>query len=195
MTVISHAQFASMEGGSRRLSDQTEAPKSGYYVSRDPDVPVAQGGSPEAKGGSTEEGVRANYDAARAQGALTALPGRPASEVYQGKWMDMLDVSDRYPASTSGLMHALQHGMANVQLAAWAAHNPVHGEEFGPGDKREVSITGENAAGEKTGHPVGVQRAAHALHTQEMNRRVSRPTEQSRAREQQYAERIRASLQ
>lgn len=178
MTAISHAQFAGMEGGSRRLSDMTEGPKSGYYVSRDPDTPVEQGGSKEVEmPNSTEAGVKAHFDEVRGRGAMTAVPGNNPREVYQGKWQNYLDVSDRYSPSTTGLMHALQHGMANVQLSTWAAHNPVHGEEFGPGDKRDVPLTKQNDAGEKTGHPLGVRMVANSLHAQEMQRAVaSRPS-------------------
>jgi hypothetical protein len=177
MAVISHAQFAGMEGGSRRLSDMTEGPKSGYYVARDPNTPVERGGSDEVteQGVGSEADVKAHYDSAVAKGAMHAIPGNNPREVYQGKWKEYLDVSDRYTASTRGLMHALQHGMANVQLSAWAAHNPVVGEEYGPGDKRDVQITGENKeTGEKTGHPLGVRMVANALHAQEARRARNR---------------------
>ena len=170
-----------MEGGSRRLSDMTEGPKSGYYVARDPDTAVEHGGSREDKGEEgtgSEADVKEHYDEVRARGAMRALPGNNPREVYQGKWKQYLDVSDRYTASTHGLMHALQHGMANVQLSVWAAHNPVHGEEFGPGDKRDVTTTMESKeTGEKTGHPLGVRMVANALHAQEAQRAVaSRPS-------------------
>lgn len=174
-SIISHDQFASLDGGSRRLSDMSEGPKSGYYVSRDPGVRVEHGGSFEdrVKDADPRE-VEAHFNLVNEAGARTARPEQSPDEVYQGTWSHngsrYLDVSDRYTASTAGLMHALQHGMANTQLAAWAAHNPVHGEEFGPGDKREVSITRTDSDGTKTGFAPGVRYVANALHAKEAQR-------------------------
>lgn len=166
--IISHAEFAGLEGGSRRLSDMSEGPKSGYYVARDPDKPIQQGGSFEATVKDTHpEDVKAHFDLSKEAGAETARPEHKASEVYQGTWASggqrYLDVSDRYSASTSGLMHALQHGMANVQLAAWDAHN-----------QREVPITEstEDSQGNtvKTGVNPRARMVANALHAQAVRR-------------------------
>lgn len=178
---ISSAQFSELPGGSRRLSDGSEGPKSGYYVARDPDKDVHKGGSYEAKVRDVHPGdVQAHFDLVKDDGAMTARPEQHPDEVYQGTWpangMRYLDVSDRFPASPNGLMHALQHGMANVQLAAWAAHS-LHGEEWGPGDKREVTLTTSRGEGddiEKLGHPEGVRMTANALHAQEARRAAAK---------------------
>ena len=45
--IISHSQFAKLEGGSRELGTMKEGTKGGYYVARDPRIPVEIGGSEE----------------------------------------------------------------------------------------------------------------------------------------------------
>lgn len=182
---VSDEDFSQLPGGSRRLSDKSAGPEEGYYVSRDPDVSVARGGSDETIPGANNDPtvVASHYAKVMSEGAMTAQPQHDPDDVYQGTWEAganrFLDVSDRYGMHTAGLMHALQHGMANVQWAMWGAHNPVHGKEFGPGDRREVPLMSpvvEGDAmhrkgykvGEKSHHPIMVAHVANALHAQVM---------------------------
>jgi len=160
---MSHAQFASVPfGASRRLVDSTEGPSTGYYVSRDPDTAIHAGGSKERViPSATPEAVGAHFHEMKARGAMEAQPDVARNNVYQGIWNDSgsdntyLDVSDHYPESTHGLMHALQHGMANAQKAVWAAHN-----------NDEQTVTGTDSSGRKLGIPEGVRQNANALHAQ-----------------------------
>lgn len=163
--ILSDAQFAGLEGGSRRLSDKSEGPGSGYYVSRDPDVPVRDGGSMErVVPDHSPADVAAHHDAIKEAGAGSHSFGQNKDDVYQGTWSSegkrYLDVSDRYGATTSGLMHALQHGMANAQLAGWNAHA-----------MEEMPITDSTPDGEtKLGTNPRARYVANSLHAQEARR-------------------------
>lgn len=185
--ILSDSQFAERDGASRRLSDKSEGPKSGYYVSRDPDTHVSAGGSNEIAEPITQSNaavVGHHFDEANREGARTAIPHHNPDEVYQGGWQyggkQYLDVSDRYSRSTSGLMHALQNGMANVQLGMWTGH--------GPKGKEYATITQENSEGEKTGVSPNARMVANSLHAQEVQRAVSRrPAKQLQTKNQRDA--------
>ena len=135
--VLSDVQFAKLPGGSRSLTTKESGPNSGYYVSRDPRVPVAVGGSEEVTAPAhSEEAVRSHFD--RIKGvAEKVVPtgwmrGRAATpkekaNVFQGTWTDegktYLDVSDRIGdrASESSLKEALTRGLNQKQLGVYAA--------------------------------------------------------------------------
>lgn len=162
---LSDAQFATLEGGSRRVSDKSEGPQRGYYVSRDPDVPVREGGSMERTvADHSPQDVAAHHQAISEAGASEHAFGQTKDDVYQGTWSSdgkrYLDVSDRYGATTVGLMRALQHGMANAQLAGWNAHATT-----------EMPITDSTPDGEtKLGTNPRARYVANALHAQEARR-------------------------
>jgi len=165
MAIISDAQFAGLEGGSRNLETLKEGPSHGYYVSRDPDTRVRDGGSFEATvDDHTPEDVRAHADLVNEEPVPTNHSAAPEG-AYQGTWSDgdkrYLDVSDRYSKSTAGLMHALQHGMANAQLAMYTAHNPAQHQFPEITSSQENEKTGET---EKLGVNPRMSHIANSLH-------------------------------
>lgn len=131
---LSHRQFAEYVaangGGSRRLIDGTIGPSEGYYVSRNPDVPVAEGGSREwVRTGLKDVGRHVNRHWNRVRDeALAATPEHLKSEVYQGAWVSekdsagtsdsYLDVSDRH----DGVMDAAFAAVRNKQKAIFNAN-------------------------------------------------------------------------
>lgn len=135
--VLSDSQFAGLFGGSRSVTTGESGPNSGYYVSRDPRVPVEIGGSEEVTAPAhSEEAVRSHLS--RIKGvAEKVVPtgwmrGRAATpkekaNVFQGTWTDegktYLDVSDRIGgrASESSLKEALTRGLNQKQLGVYAA--------------------------------------------------------------------------
>ena len=137
--VISDTQFAHLPGGSREVATGKAGKGSGYYVSRDPRVPVNVGGSPEVIGGLTDpHSVREHMQAIKGvaekvvpTGWMKARGATPAesANVHQGIWQDeeskktYLDVSDRIGgrASRSSLESALTRGISQKQLGVYAA--------------------------------------------------------------------------
>lgn len=132
--VVSHAEFAASYGGSRELVSGKKGKRGGYYVSRDPRLPVEQGGSPEATSNKAfdTEAVAAHHkdikDVASkivptGFGTTRAATSKESENVHQGIWNDTesgktyLDVSDRVPS----LSTALKRGIEQKQLAIWAA--------------------------------------------------------------------------
>ena len=138
-SVISTSQFATLPGGSRELATGKKGKGSGYYVSRDPRVPVEIGGSPEATGSLMDPQAVANHleqtkgiaEKVVPTGWMSARAATPteSENVHQGIWQDEstgkthLDVSDRIGgrASRSSLETALTRGIAQHQLAIHAA--------------------------------------------------------------------------
>jgi hypothetical protein len=155
--VLSDVQFAHMLGGSREVATGKAGRGSGYYVSRDPRVPVEAGGSNEVVGGLSdvpavsehmhsikgvaEKVVPTGYMRAR------AATSEESANVHQGIWQDestkktYLDVSDRIGgrASSSSLEEALSRGIDQKQLAVYAAGAgktlPTHFEDEKTGQK------------------------------------------------------------
>ena len=135
--IISHSQFANLEGGSRELGTMKEGRKGGYYVSRDPRVPVEIGGSLEKTASTHNVGaIQSHFEDMKAlaskivpTGYMKARAATPEEReaVHQGIWTDKgtayLDVSDRIGkrASESSLREALHRGISQNQLAIWAA--------------------------------------------------------------------------
>jgi hypothetical protein len=163
--ILSDAQFAHMIGGSREIATGRAGKGSGYYVSRDPRVPVEAGGSNEVVGGLAdvpavsehmrsikgvaEKVVPTGYMSAR------AATSAESSNVHQGIWQDenskktYLDVSDRIGgrASSSSLEEALTRGIDQKQLGVYAAGAgktlPTHFEDEKTG-QRTVNPRAEN---------------------------------------------------
>lgn len=141
MSSLSHAQFARLPGGSRRLSDRTVGPDSGYYVSRDPEKKVSEGGSLEriAKAQS-ESAVGRHYRAVR-ESALSAPAPKGSTDVYQGIWTSSpadesdrkprtyLDVSDHYTDPMTAGHAAIQNRQKGMYSASTESTIPVWNED------------------------------------------------------------------
>lgn len=135
MGMMSTGEFARMareDGASRRLLDKGEPQMQGYFVSRHPELPVRQGGSPtwsldvpDLSTGALSKVIRQHWKEVR-QPALRSDVA-PPEEAHQGGWMEdgrsmMLDVSDRFPRTLSGLIAATHTAIRNKQQAIFAAH-------------------------------------------------------------------------
>jgi hypothetical protein len=137
--VLSDAQFSHLLGGSREIATGKQGKGSGYYVSRDPRVPVHMGGSKETVGGLADthtvrehlsdiKGIAEKVVPTGWMQARSATPAESAN-VHQGIWQDTeskktyLDVSDRVGgrASRKSLQEGLQRGIDQKQLAIYAA--------------------------------------------------------------------------
>jgi len=163
--ILSDAQFAHMIGGSREIATGRAGRGSGYYVSRDPRVPVEAGGSNEVVGGLADvpavsehmrsiKGVAEKVVPTGFMSARAATPEESAN-VHQGIWQDenskktYLDVSDRVGgrASSSSLEEALTRGIGQKQLGVYAAGAgktlPTHFEDEKTG-QRTVNPRAEN---------------------------------------------------
>lgn len=135
--IISDMQFSKLPGGSREVLTGKQGKGSGYYVSRDPRVPMEVGGGlEETKDSHDVAGIKEHLskikDVASKVVPTGWMSGRAATKseranVHQGIWQEggksYLDVSDRIGgrASTSSLREALQKGIQHNQWAIWAA--------------------------------------------------------------------------
>ena len=137
--MISNEEFAGLKGGSRKLTDSKPGKGSGYYVSRDPRVPMEVGGGMEEIGKlhdvkTVSEHFKRAKEIAGKVVPLGWMRGRAATakekeNIHQGIWQDTesgksyLDISDRIGgrASRSSLREALERGIAHNQLAIYAA--------------------------------------------------------------------------
>jgi hypothetical protein len=117
--VISDQQFAAMatEGASRSVRTGEQGGP-GYYVSRDPNIPLSKGGGSEmVTGAPTAEDVVKHRGAAAV--AMVFTPGRAGRNVHQGIWSESkegptyLDVSDK----TQSYSEALTKGAMGSQRA------------------------------------------------------------------------------
>jgi hypothetical protein len=155
--VLSDVQFAHMLGGSREVATGKAGRGSGYYVSRDPRVPVEAGGSNEVIGGLADvpavsehmQSIKGVAEKVVPTGYMRARSATPeeSANVHQGIWQDestkktYLDVSDRIGgrASSSSLEEALSRGIDQKQLAVYAAGTgktlPTHFEDEKTGQK------------------------------------------------------------
>jgi hypothetical protein len=190
--VISDVQFAHMLGGSREVATGKAGKGSGYYVSRDPRVPVEAGGSNEVVGGladvhAVSEHMRSIKGVAEKvvpTGHMSARAATPeeSTNVHQGIWQDenskktYLDVSDRVGgrASSSSLEEALTRGISQKQLGVYAAGAgktlPTHFEDektgqriVNPRAERVVSSLKEQREVSKARRKVTPQQKAAAL--------------------------------
>jgi hypothetical protein len=132
---LSHKKFSRLSAGSRELQTTLKGKGSGYYVSRDPRVPVEIGGGLEDISNSHDVStIKEHFQKAKEIAGkvvpLGWMRGRAATEsekenIHQGIWNDRstgqsyLDVSDRIGgrASRSSLREALERGIAHDQLA------------------------------------------------------------------------------
>lgn len=137
--VLSDVQFSHLLGGSREIATGKQGKGSGYYVSRDPRVPVYMGGSQETVGVLADtHTVRQHLDDIKGvaekvvpTGWMKARAATPSesSNVHQGIWQDekskktYLDVSDRVGgrASRKSLAEGLSRGISQRQLTIYAA--------------------------------------------------------------------------
>jgi hypothetical protein len=137
--VLSDAQFSHLLGGSREVATGKQGKGSGYYVSRDPRIPVEMGGSKETVGGLADvhtvrahlESIKGKAEKVMPTGWMKARGATPteSANVHQGIWQDeeskktYLDVSDRVGgrASRKSLQEGLQRGIDQKQLAIYAA--------------------------------------------------------------------------
>ena len=129
MSSISHAQFAGLPGGSRRFDNREGGPGTGYYVSRDPDVPVEKGGSEERVAKAQSVPAVAGHYRKNKNRALAAPAPSGSNGVYQGIWTSSpedesdrtprtyLDISDHY----SDPVIAGHAAIANQQKGMYAA--------------------------------------------------------------------------
>jgi hypothetical protein len=140
--VLSDVQFAHLLGGSREIATGKAGKGSGYYVSRDPRVPLEAGGSQEIRAttGSLSDSrmvsehmrdIKGIAEKVMPTGFMQARAATPteSANVHQGIWKDPksnethLDVSDRIGgrASRSSLEEALSRGITQKQLGVYAA--------------------------------------------------------------------------
>jgi hypothetical protein len=158
--VLSDSQFAHLLGGSREIATGKQGKGSGYYVSRDPRMPVEMGGSKETVGGLADVGkvrehleqIKGKAEKVMPTGWMKARAATPteSANVHQGIWQDeeskktYLDVSDRVGgrASRKSLAEGLSRGIEQKQLAIYAA-----------GSGRVLPTNTEDKFGTKTPNP------------------------------------------
>lgn len=175
--ILSDTQFAHMLGGSREIATGKAGKGSGYYVSRDPRVPLEAGGSREVTGGLSDpttvfqhmKDIKGISEKVVPTGFMSARAATPAesANVHQGIWQDpeskktYLDVSDRIGgrASRSSLEEALSRGISQKQIGVYAAGSgktlPTHFEDPKTGAKTvnpaaEYAITKLKEQGERS---------------------------------------------
>lgn len=132
--VLSHSQFAQSYGASREYLTGKRGKKGGYYVSRDPRIPVEAGGGvetvsnkpfdvEEAAAHFTETKDVATKTFPTEQGTVRMPTAKERENVHQGVWTDEktgkthLDISDR----VSSLSEGLRRGVNQNQLGIYAA--------------------------------------------------------------------------
>jgi hypothetical protein len=158
--VLSDSQFAHLLGGSRELATGKQGKGAGYYVSRDPRMPVEIGGSKETVGGLADvtkvrehlEAIKGKAEKVMPTGWMSARAATPteSENVHQGIWQDeeskktYLDVSDRIGARASrkSLEEGLSRGINQKQLSVYAA-----------GSGRTLPTNTEDKFGTKTPNP------------------------------------------
>lgn len=151
MSSISHAQFARQGGGSRRFSDRTPGPSTGYFVSRDPDVAPDQGGSQEVVARRNSVAVTRRHFQVNQGRALAAQAPAGSSDVFQGVWTSSpsdesdghprtyLDISDHYPDVMDAGMAAIKNKQKGMYGAEADTTIPVWNE-----DRSKYSVAGIN---------------------------------------------------
>ena len=158
--VLSDSQFSHLLGGSRELATGKQGKGAGYYVSRDPRVPVHMGGSQETVGGLADthtvrqhlSDIKGVAEKVVPTGWMSARAATPteSENVHQGIWQDeeskktYLDVSDRIGgrASRKSLEEGLSRGIDQKQLSVYAA-----------GSGRTLPTNTEDKFGTKTPNP------------------------------------------
>lgn len=132
--VLSHSQFAQSYGASREYLTGKRGKKGGYYVSRDPRVPVGAGGGVESisnKPFDVEEAAAHFYETKDVatktfpteHGTVRMPTKKEQANIHQGIWTDTskgktyIDISDR----VSSLSEGLRRGVNQNQLGIYAA--------------------------------------------------------------------------
>lgn len=132
--VLSHSQFAQSYGASREYLTGKRGKRGGYYVSRDPRIPVEAGGGVEEvsnKPFDVESSAAHFYETKdiatktfpTEQGTVRMPTKKEQANIHQGVWTDEstgkthLDISDR----VSSLSEGLRRGINQNQLGIYAA--------------------------------------------------------------------------
>lgn len=132
--VLSHVLFANNYGASREYLTGKRGKRGGYYVSRDPRIPVEAGGgvetvsskpfdAEEAAAHFTETKDVATKTFRTEQGTVRMPTEKERENIHQGIWMDEktgnthLDITDR----VSSLSEGLRRGVNQNQLGIYAA--------------------------------------------------------------------------
>lgn len=190
--IISDAQFSKLAGGSREVLTGKQGKGSGYYVSRDPRVPMEIGGGlEETKDSHDVAGIKEHLSKIK-EVASKVVPtgwmrGRAAtkkerSNIHQGIWQEggksYLDVSDRIGgrASTSSLREALQKGIEHNQWAIWAA-----------GSKQALATHVTDKSGRKVPNPSAVKQVEYLKSQEEQSYRRSKMSKGQKAAEKNEA--------
>jgi hypothetical protein len=186
--VVSDRDFAHLIGGSREVATGKAGKSSGYYVSRDPRVPVNMGGSAEVVGGLSDthtvaehmQDIKGVAEKVVPTGWMKARAATPqeSANVHQGIWQDenskktYLDVSDRIGgrASRSSLEVALSRGISQKQLGIYA-----------PGTGRTLPIHSEDETGKKTVNPAAEMTLKHLQQQGEMSKARRKVTKADKA--------------
>lgn len=132
--VLSHSQFAKSYGASREYLTGKRGKKGGYYVSRDPRIPVEAGGGVEEVSSKPfdVEAAAAHFHETKdvatktfptEQGTVRMPTKKERENIHQGIWTDeskgktYIDISDR----VSSLSEGLRRGVNQNQLGVYAA--------------------------------------------------------------------------
>ena len=135
--IISSTQFAHLIGGSREIATGKKGKASGYYVSRNSQIPLEAGGSPNLVTGLTKP-INVQEHLAKIKGvaekivptgwmSARAATAKESKNVHQGIWRDeesgktYLGISDRIGdrSSESSLEEALTRGISQNQLGVY----------------------------------------------------------------------------
>lgn len=132
--ILSHTQFAQSYGASREYLTGKRGKKGGYYVSRDPRIPVEAGGGVEEVSSRPfdVEAAAAHFTTTKdvatktfrtEEGTARYPTAKERENIHQGIWTDTdtnktyLDISDR----VSSLSEGLRRGLKQNQLSIYAA--------------------------------------------------------------------------
>lgn len=132
--ILSHVLFAKSYGASREYLTGKKGKRGGYYVSRDPRIPVEAGGGVESvssKPFDVEEAAAHYYETKDVatkvfpteQGTARMPTPKERENIHQGVWTDEktgkthLDISDRVASLSEGL----RRGVNQNQLGIYAA--------------------------------------------------------------------------
>ena len=177
--VISDQQFAEMatDGASRHLETKEQGPR-GYYVSRDPNIPVSEGGGIEMQGGvPSEVDVRAHRKEALTSGAIKETdPEKSKQDVHQGIWSESkegptyLDISDRYGRYSEALTRGAMG--SQLSIARVTAKRDKEGDQVAT----IIPTSTEDESGVRTPNPSALMQASMQRKREVKSRRQRRMT-------------------
>lgn len=144
--VLSHAQFAKSFGASREYLTGKRGKKGGYYVSRDPRIPVEAGGGVEEVSSKPfdTEAAAAHFTVTKdvatkvfpTERGTARMPTKKEQEnIHQGVWTDTdtgkthLDISDRVSSLSEGLRRGVQQNQLGIYAAAAGKTLPTRFED------------------------------------------------------------------